>query len=352
MSFDPLGVASPVLVVGTGLIGTSVALGLVEAGATVHLRDLDPEAVAQAVGVGAGTAQSVDNPALIVVAVPPSALVKEVSSLLAEFPLALVTDVASVKEPVCSHITDSRFVGGHPMAGKERSGPLAGSARLFEGRPWAIVPTKHSSIEAIETVERLAQKLGAVAVRMGAEQHDRAVAVVSHVPHLVSNLTAGLLNDTAESDLVLAGQGLRDVTRIARSDTGLWVDIIRANAVPVAETLNKLRSRLEELIVIVEHDATGLDEVLARGRSGTSHIPGKHGDLPSDVTTVYVTIDDEPGELARLLVDTGEAGVNIEDVRIDHEVGRPVGLVEILVVPERAQFLSDALNSRGWTAYL
>ena len=352
MSSVPTPVESPVLVVGTGLVGTSVALGLTAAGVQVHLRDVDAENVQLAVGLGAGTDAPVEAPAIVVLAVPPSVLAAEVEAALAEFPDAVITDVGSVKQAVCSAIMEPRFVGGHPMAGKERSGPLAGSARLFEGRPWAIVPTEYSSAAAIAAVEDLARTLGAVTVRLEAESHDRAVAVVSHVPHLVSNLAAGLLNDTSESQMVLAGQGLRDVTRIARSDTGLWVDIIRANAEPVAETLNELRVRLDELISIVEDKASGLDAVLARGRSGTNHIPGKHGDLPSDVTTVYVTIDDEPGELARLLVDTGDVDVNIEDVRIDHEVGRPVGLVEILVVPERAEFLAGALNSRGWTAYL
>lgn len=352
MTVEQPAVPSPVLVVGTGLIGTSVALGLTAAGSEVYLRDIDPEMVELAVKVGAGSGGTVVEPELVVVAVPPSATAEHVDSALREFPDAVVTDVASVKGPLATAIRDPRYVGGHPMAGKERSGPLAASGLLFEGRPWAVVPSEKTSVNSVRTLNLLIKTLGAVPIELDPESHDRAVALVSHVPHLVSVLTAGLLN-TAESDqLALAGQGLRDVTRIARSDAGLWVDIVEANSAAIGAVLRELHANLGGLIDIVDAGAKDLEPVLKIGRSGTSRIPGKHGDLPNDVATVYVTIDDAPGELARLLNDTGDANVNIEDLRIDHEVGRPVGLVEILVLPERGQFLVDALNARGWAAYL
>lgn len=352
MNNPPASVASSALVIGTGLIGTSVALGLVEAGVTVYLRDVDPKNVELAASVGAGKAHRDELPELVVVAVPPSAVEAEVRRALSEFDQAVVTDVASVKSSLCASVDDPRFVGGHPMAGKERSGPLAASARLFEGRPWAIVQGQNSAADAVAVVENLALVLGAVPIWLDPSEHDEAVALVSHVPHLVSNLTAGLLTDSSDRQMALSGQGLHDVTRIARSDAGLWIDIIRANSAPILDALQTLRENLDELIEIVGTDSDALESVLAKGRKGTSNIPGKHGQPSGEVTTVYVTIDDEPGELARLFVDTGEAQVNIEDVRIDHEVGRPVGLVEILVLPERAEYLVHALNSRGWSAYL
>lgn len=344
-------VPSPVVVIGAGLIGSSVALALRAAGAQVHLRDRDAGNVALAVSVGAGVADHAESPALVVVAVPPSVVGETVMSALTEFENAIVTDVASVKGPVCVSVTSPRYVGGHPMAGKERSGPLAGSALLFEGRPWAIVPTPHTSSAAVEMLAALIALTGAVPISMEPEVHDEAVALVSHVPHLVSVLTAGLLNEAQDSQMALSGQGLRDVTRVARSDAGLWVDIVGANSRSISAVLRKLRDRLDGLIDVVEEGAVDLGPILERGRSGTNRIPGKHGDRPSDVSTVYVTIDDAPGELSRLLIDTGDAGVNIEDLRIDHEVGRPVGLVEILVLPERGEFLVDALTRRGWAAY-
>lgn len=343
-------VPGPVLVVGCGLIGTSVALGVRELGVSVHLQDLDPRNVALAVEAGAGTDAVVENPALVVLATPPTTVAAAAEAALTAYPDAVVTDVASVKAAIVAAVDDPRFVGGHPMAGKERSGPTAGSSQLFEGRPWAVVPGPGSDPDAIATVERLAVSLGAVPCRFEAEAHDDAVALVSHVPHLMSVLTASLLADAPEGHVELAGQGLRDVTRIARSDAGLWVDIIGHNAAAISPLLTRLRDRIDMLIGAVSGDRQELATLLERGRQGTTTIPGKHGTLPTESASVFVPIDDIPGELSRLVGDA-EGSANIEDLRIDHELGRPVGLVEIVVLPERAEKLTDALQARGWAAY-
>lgn len=344
-------IPGPVLVIGCGLIGTSVALALRERGVEVHLRDTSATHVELAVSVGAGTADPVDEPALVVVAVPPAAVVEIAAAALAEFPAAVVTDVASVKGAICAALPDPRFVGGHPMAGKERSGPVAASGLLFEGRAWAIVPSETTDPAAIALVESVATAVGAVPRRFGAADHDRAVALVSHVPHLVSVLTAGLLTDARGDDLALAGQGLRDVIRIAGSDRGLWVDIIDSNADQVGGILDELRARLDDLSAAVRAGDGSIAAHLDRGRAGVRRVPGKHGESPTAVASVFVSIDDTPGELSRLFADVGAAGINIEDMRIDHELGRPVGVVEVLVRADSAAPLHDALEDRGWAAF-
>lgn len=343
-------VPSPVLVIGCGLIGTSVALALTEAGGQVHLSDADPRNVALAVEAGAGTDAVADSPELVVVATPPAAVVQTVLEALKRYPDAVVTDVASVKEAVSGAIDDPRFVGGHPMAGKERSGPTAGSAQLFEGRAWAIVPGARTEPDAIELVERMVTELGAVPRRFEPRAHDEAVALVSHLPQLMSSLTAGLLADAPRNYAELAGQGLRDVTRIARSDAELWVDILGQNAEAITPLLTTVRDRLEQLIGAVGQDPRAVGGLLEQGRSGTTAIPGKHGEVPREAASVFVPIDDTPGELARLFHDTAEAA-NIEDLRIDHEIGRPVGLVEIVVVSNSAETLVKTLRAKGWSAY-
>lgn len=344
-------VPGPVLVVGCGLIGTSVALALRERGVDVHLRDVSAANVEIAQSVGAGSAEAVDAPALVVVAVPPSAVVETVREALDEFPAAVVTDVASVKGPIVREITNPRFVPGHPMAGKERSGPMAAAAQLFEGRAWAIVPSATTDPAAVALVDRVATGLGAVPRHLDAVSHDRAVALVSHVPHLVSVLTAGLLTEAPADDLALAGQGLRDVIRIAGSDRGLWVDIIDGNAEQVGEFLDLLQERLDELRAAVGAGDGTVAEHLDRGRAGVARVPGKHGERPMALAGVFVSIDDTPGELSRLFGDIGDAGINIEDMRIDHEIGRQVGVVEVLVQAGVADALLQALTERGWAAF-
>lgn len=345
----------PVLVIGCGLIGTSIALALTEAGTSVHLDDIRVANLELAVSRGAGSDESAVDPTVVVVAVPPADVAATVARALDEWPGAVVTDVASVKGALQQQIAGAsgseRYVGSHPMAGSERSGPMAASARLFEGRPWAVTAAGGASPDAVELVVLLATVVGAVPLVMDAASHDRAVALVSHVPHVLSVLTAARLNDAPVDHLALAGPGLRDVTRIAGSDIALWQDILGANAQEVRSVLQLVRSDLDRVIDAIGDDTGGLGAVLQSGRDGTQLIPGKHGEKVAEFATVFVSVADQPGELPRVMAHTGESGVNIEDIRIDHELGRPVGQVEITVLAAQADTLVNALIARGWSAY-
>jgi prephenate dehydrogenase len=346
----------PVEVVGTGLLGTSIGLACRRAGIDVLLTDAAPEHVRTASGLGAGrprTAQ--DHPQLVVVAVPPDHLGPEIARAL-ESSDAVVTDVGSVKTGPLAAVADrpdvERYVGGHPMAGSERSGPLAASAALFDGRPWAVTPHDGSRPEAVALVEDLVHVCGAVAVRLSPEEHDRAVARTSHVPHLLASLVAARLADAPEQHLALSGQGVRDVTRVAAGDPELYGQIVTANATAVLDLLGQVRGQLEELIsAVAAEDRGGLEAVLQAGVAGTRAIPGKHGGPVRPTRSVFVSVPDHPGELARLFADAGASEVNIEDVHIDHDPGRPVGLVELVVDESRAEHLLTSLESRGWVTH-
>ncbi|HEY7043399.1 MAG TPA: prephenate dehydrogenase/arogenate dehydrogenase family protein, partial [Nocardioidaceae bacterium] len=251
-----------------------------------------------------------------------------------------------------SGIDAGRYVGGHPMAGSERSGPLASAADLFDGRAWAVVPHSASTPQAVAVVRWLAHTCGAVSTEMDAADHDLAVARISHLPHLLAALTAGQLGQAPAAHLALAGQGVRDVTRIAAGDPALWRQIAAANAGPLTDLLLDVRSRIDELVGSLAHgDEGGLETVLAAGVAGTAAIPGKHGGPSIELAEVTVAIPDEPGALARLFTDAGDAGVNIEDIRIDHDPARAYGLVELDVMADVADRLVTALGARGWAAH-
>lgn len=360
MSADAISASleGPVLVVGCGLVGTSVALALTRAGVRVHLRDAQPENARTAQMLGAGTVDPPETVALVVVAVPPDFVAEVVADALGEWPSAVVTDVASVKLPPLEALASAgtegleRYVGSHPMAGSERSGPTAASETLFEGRAWAITPHAAAAEATLERVRDVARAVGATLVEMPPDEHDLAVARVSHLPQVMSVLTASRLHGGPAEHLALAGQGLRDVTRIAASDPTLWRQILHANRLPLVELLRGVRDDLDELLDGIERGQV-IEDVLGRGVAGTRLIPGKHGEERTPaLTTVFVQVPDQPGELGRLFRDTGESGVNIEDLRIDHDLGRPVGVAEIAVRAERAEELAAALTDRGWTAYL
>jgi len=346
----------PVEIVGTGLLGTSIGLALRRAGIDVLLADESPDHLRTASGLGAGRpAGPEEQPQLVVVAVPPDHLGAVIRRAL-EITDAVVTDVGSVKSGPLADVTDAagvdRYVGGHPMAGSERSGPLAASAALFEGRPWAVTPHDGSRPDAVQLVEALVRVCGGVPVQMSPREHDRAVARTSHIPHLLAALAAGRLADAPTDHLALTGQGVRDVTRVAAGDPVLYGQIVSANSEAVLDLLAEVRDRLDAIMDAVgAADRDALEVVLQEGVAGTLAIPGKHGGPTRPTRSVFVSVPDHPGALARLFADAGASEVNIEDVHIDHDPGRPVGLVELVVDEGRAEHLLASLESKGWVTH-
>jgi prephenate dehydrogenase len=346
----------PIEVIGAGLLGASVGLAARRAGLEVLLSDESSDHVRTASGMGAGRPRTdADRPQLVVVAVPPDHLGDVIAEALRASD-AVVTDVGSVKSGPLAAVADvpgvERYVGGHPMAGSERSGPLAASAALFDGRPWAVTPHERSDADAVGLVEALVRLCGAVPVRLSPVEHDRAVARTSHIPHLLAALAAGRLAGAPLDHLALSGQGVRDVTRVAAGDPELYGQIMTANSEAVLDLLAEVRDRLDVVIDAVgASDRAALQTLLEEGVAGTLAIPGKHGGPTRPSGSVFVAVPDHPGELARLFADAGASEVNIEDVHIDHDPGRPVGLVELLVDEERAEHLMASLESRGWVTH-
>ena len=348
-----------VRVVGTGLLGTSIGLGLRALGLDIVLANRSPAALRLAIDYGAGRAAAEgDDPAIVVVAVSPDSTAELVAAELAAFPRALVTDVASVKGAILADLESrgadvSRYLGSHPMAGRERGGAMSARADLFLGRPWVLAPHAGSTDAQFFLLEDLAVDLGSVPVRMTPEEHDRGVALVSHVPQVVASLLAARLLGASERVPSLAGQGRRETTRMAACDPELWIQILGANAGPVGEVLRGFRDDLDGVIAALDDpEAPGapsrLATTLTRGNQGVARIPGKHG-RDERYATLVVKVADTPGELARLLTEIGEEGVNMEDLRLEHSPGAQVGFAEIAVLPETSHVLAEALTARGWS---
>jgi prephenate dehydrogenase len=349
---------SRVVIIGAGLIGASIGCALSTAGYAVHLRDHKTSHARVAAGLGAGT---IDPPVpadvdLVVVAVPPGGIADLVVHSLQQYPNATVTDVGSVKAGVLDTLWQrdvelSRYVGSHPMAGSHHSGPVTAHPGLFVDRTWVVTPHRRSAPESVAQVQAVVQACGAREVIMDVDDHDAAVARVSHLPHLMSVLVAAHVARVSEPDLLLAGQGLRDVTRIAGSDPRLWEQIVGANSNAVLEELRSIQDQLGLLIKAVEA-APATDELrtqLERGVAGTQKIGGKHGAAAVRYSEVVVAIPDSPGALARLFADVGTAGVNVEDISIEHDPVREIGYLALSVTPDDADALVETMLSRGWT---
>lgn len=347
-------IVDPVLIVGTGLIGASIGCALTRQGAEVHLWDLDPANAMVAAGRGAGVLSLLDpgDYRLVIVATPPSAVASTIAERLRWHRNAVVTDTASVKSAVLSALRErdidlSRYVGSHPMSGTQYTGPLTAVPELFVDRTWVLTPRPENSAESIERVRMLAGLCGARTVTLDTRDHDTAVAEVSHLPQLMSILTAANLRHAARSHLPLAGGGIRDVTRIAQSQTEMWRQILTANRTAVREQLGQVREDLDTLINVLD-DPDELESFLKMGRAGARSLGGKHGRELSETTTVVVEIPDRPGALARLFSDIDRLGVNIEDLSVEHDQARDAGFLSIEVDPARADDLRAWMREHDW----
>ena len=352
-----------VAVIGTGLIGTSIALAARRAGAAVAGWDRDPAVLATAAsGAGLTPAGSLDEAVggadLVVVATPIGAVPGAVVATLAAAPSAIVTDAASVKTPVIDEVRASasaahlsRFVPGHPMGGSERSGPEHASASVVDGIVWVLAPTPETDPDAAERLRLWVDAIGARPVVMGPDRHDRLVAVVSHLPQVASTTLMGTAADleAGEADaLLLAAGGFRDLTRLAASQPALWSDILVANREQVAAAIDLFVQRLNVLRdLIAAGDAAAVEstfEAAKRARLGLSAKPT----VRAGVAVWQVEIPDEPGALARITAVLGEGGVNIEDLQIVHSPEGGRGTVHLTVAADTAGSSAAVLSGAGY----
>lgn len=351
-------VKGTVRIVGAGLLGASIGHALTARGVDVALSDTSPAQLRLAVDYGAGrAARADDDPSLVVVAVPPDVTADVIERELVRYPNAVVTDVASVKlEPLHAlrerGVDLTHYIGSHPLAGRERGGAIAARADIFIGRPWVVCRDGETPAADLAIVEDLALDLGAMPLEMTPEDHDAAVALVSHVPQLVASLLAGRFVNASDGALRLAGQGVRDTTRIAASAPELWVQILGANAAPVVDVLDALAADLSTVAAALREPAApgarrAVADTIRRGNDGVERLPGKHGQNRR-FDTIVVMVNDTAGQLGRLFGDLGELDVNVEDLRLEHSPGAPFGLAEISMVPSAVRRAVDGLEARGW----
>jgi prephenate dehydrogenase len=268
-------------VVGLGLIGGSIGAALRQTGVSVHGFDTDPERAARARALGLvdevleNIDAAVSNAEMVVIATPVLAVVDLLPRILTTATkAALIVDTASVKRPVTHSIDRLKrpvhALGGHPMAGKEQSGPEAADPALFRGRLFVFCPSANTTDQARDMARSLAAMLGSRPLFLDAEEHDRLVAASSHMPQLLSTALASYLDPES---LAVAGPGLVDMTRLALSDTSMWRDIFVTNSDNVAAVTRGYIRRLEELIEIVDsQNIESIAQMMEAGRAAAESI--------------------------------------------------------------------------------
>jgi prephenate dehydrogenase len=291
---------------------------------------------------------------LVISAVPISAFRSVIVALEGANFTGGFIDVASVKakpkvEVTTSRLQPSRFLPTHPMAGREVGGAESARSDLFEGRTW-IIDSQEVDGDVLAMGRELISTLGADSIDLPSDEHDKAVALISHLPQIIASILAKQLGGKPESWLTLAGSGLRDTTRIAASDPKLWREIISANAAAIEPLL---RSFSKDLSSLLDHlsDESAVEKVIADGVQGRSAIPGKHGGKVREYTYLPIVIEDKPGQLAAIFNECAKAEVNVEDLSIEHSPGQETGLITLALSSSDAKKLAEHLSSAGWSVH-
>ena len=344
---------SRVKVVGSGLIGTSIALGLRRNGCEVLMSDTSSENVELAQSL-VGEVADQFHPELTIIATPISSLFTVLKSEFEINPESWFIDIGGVKTEVIHQVEEfpeiaARFCATHPMAGREFSGPESAQSDLFEGKAWVLTPTIFSHERVIELAREVVQLLGATTYVLGANEHDRAVALISHLPQVVSSLLAAQLSEASDAELEIAGQGIRDTTRLAHSSPELWSTLLLSNREPLIPILEGVQADLSEVIESLKGlNDLSIKSLIERGSLGKSRLPGKHGSKGRNYAFVPVVIDDQPGRLASLFAECAAAEVNVEDLQIEHSPGQETGLITLALFPDDAEKLFEHLTKQSW----
>jgi prephenate dehydrogenase len=352
-------------VVGTGLIGCSVAMAAARAGDPVTGFDLDPDTLAAAADRSKlRAADSVEDCAaasdVVFVCTPIGAIASVVARCL-DAGGAVVTDVGSVKGKVVVEIEARapsterrRFVGGHPMGGSERGGPESASASLVEGVAWVLTPAPWTGAEETATLEAYVHRLGAHPMVMDPERHDALVALVSHLPQVASSVLmqmVGTDNSLDPEALALAGSGFRDVTRLAGSDPSLWGGILEANQDAVVRAIDAFVERLRAIQSAIAADRGDEIHALLAEAQGARAALGAKPQVRAGVAVLQIPVPDRPGVLAELTSALGAGDVNIEDLQIVHSPWGPSGVVHLTVLADRAEAATGVLAERGFEPF-
>ena len=342
-----------VRIVGSGLIGTSIGLGLVQRGVLVEMVDSDPTSQALANDLVGGV--EVTAPDLVVLAMPSSQLSEVINDEFALNSHSTFIDVGSVKGEVELQVKTipalSRcFLPTHPMAGREIGGTGSARADLFQGRSWILTPSQELEADAKAVVLELISLLGATPIELSAVDHDRAVAKISHLPQIAASLIAKQLTGTPAEWMELAGQGLRDTTRIAASDESLWKEIIFSNRAELEQLLINLQNDLGAMVAALD-DPEKIAALIAAGRAGRALIPGKHGGKAREYSYLPIVIDDKPGQLGAIFNECAAMDVNVEDLNIEHSPGQLSALITLALSHSDAEKLSSHLSSIGWNVH-
>jgi prephenate dehydrogenase len=343
-----------IAVIGVGLIGGSVGLAArARLGAEVVGFDPGAGALDAALEVGAidraapDLGAALDGAEVAFVAAPVGALPATIAAAIAAAgDDCVVTDVGSTKRTVVDATDDERFIGGHPLAGAANAGVRHARAELFEGATWYLTPTANTRGTLYERLYRLLAGLGALPAALDAETHDRMLATVSHLPHVLANVLVGqaarALSEEQER-LPATGPSFRDITRVAGSNTAVWRDIYLANADALIDAIDDAMARLTTVRGAL---AAGDGDTIAAWNDGAREDRRRlleAGLAGAGVAELRVSVPNRPGVVAEVALALGHGGVNITDMALYPAPDRSSGYIVLWIAGEERAAQAEAL---------
>lgn len=350
-------------IIGLGVIGASLGMALRNSrpGISIAGRDLDMETVQQAMEVGA-IDEILDERCLgkcdLIIIATPLRIIPQVVEEIKEklHPGTIVSDVGSVKGWVMEIFEQSlpdgiHIIGGHPMAGSEKSGLSAADKFLFQNAAYILTPQDSLPTEIVAELQQLISAIGARVIIMDAKTHDQAVARVSHLPHLMSTALVNNLHDKPHA-LSLAGGGLRDTTRTAASDPELWEDILMLNAEAVTHELKGMLALFQSYLTALEAENGGnIKTFLQRARDLRKNLPSIRPCL-EDSCDIIAIIPDQPGVIGELGLLLGQQQINIQNLQLLGVRDEDEGTIRITVKRESAPTACQLLKDNGFSAWM
>ncbi|HST34469.1 MAG TPA: prephenate dehydrogenase/arogenate dehydrogenase family protein [Solirubrobacteraceae bacterium] len=337
-----------VAVLGVGLIGGSIGLATRRrAGAHVCGYDPDERVRERALELGAvdrmasDLAGAVEDADVVFVAAPVGALAETVRLALQSARAdAVVTDVGSTKRLLSEVGSDERLIGGHPLAGAETAGVEQAREDLFDGAVWYLTPASGSTAGVLyERLHRLLTSIGARPAAIDAETHDRLLAAVSHLPHVLANLlvaqAAGTLERVSPGRLPAVGPSFRDATRVAGANSALWTDIFMSNRDALIAAIDEFAERMAGVRAeLAAGDADAITEWNESARVEHARLLGATGGEDA-VNELRASVPNRPGVIAEIALALGGAGVNILDMALSPSEDNSQGVVALWIAGER-----------------
>ena len=344
-----------VKIIGSGLIGTSIALALKNKGIAIQM--VDKEAQSERLANDLVNGEVISDPDLVIVSASIDANLNLISQSLKSHPRSIVLDIASVKSNLLDEVlklsdNPENFISSHPMAGREVSGAQSARSDLFVGRAWIGITSPNTSELAKELLTELVSFCGSSLYWLTAEEHDQTVAAISHLPQVLSTALAYTLDKKEVKSINLSGQGLRDLLRLSGSNPKLWSELLMANK----DALDSYLSSINQSITAIKdslanNDRNNLEDIFSIGNKVYQSIPGKHGGQNRNYAYLPIVIQDQPGQLAEIFNECAKIKVNIEDLTIEHSPGQQTGLITLALNEIDAEKLSNHLQSVGWNVH-